>query len=128
VIGELAPASAECLRWRPGGRHSWRHLHEGGFDADRYGVTPLSETAARGFVLHWHYAGTWPSARQRYGLWEELPDGAGMRLVGAAVLSVPTNKRVLTNVFPNLVPYYESIELGRFVLIDEVPGNGDSAQ
>jgi hypothetical protein len=71
-----------------------------------------------------HYSGTYPAAAQRYGLLDVA--GKESRLVGVAVLSVPLQARVLTQVFPSLQPYAESLELGRLVLDDEVPANGES--
>lgn len=50
----------------------------------------------------------------------------GGTLVGVAVLSVPVRREVLTVPFPELVPFSESLELGRFVLADSVPANGES--
>ena len=84
---------------------------------------PISHTLALSSRLtkHWHYSGTYVASRLRYGLWERL--GA---LVGVAVLSVPVQAAVLTRPFPELMPYAESLELGRFVLADRVSGNGES--
>jgi hypothetical protein len=48
------------------------------------------------------------------------------RLVGVAVLGVPMHPRVLLVPFPGLVPYRESVELARLVLLDPVPGNAES--
>ncbi len=45
-------------------------------------------------------------------------------LQGVAVFSHPCNDRVLTSVFPGRPT--DSVELGRFVLLDEVPGNGET--
>lgn len=109
-----------CQRWR-GGQHSWRHRSEGGFDPAAYEVAPIDEDkAVKAFVVGHHYSASYPSAKLRYGLY-----GAG-ELVGVAVLSIPTNDKSLTNVFPGLVANYESTELGRFVLLDEVPANAES--
>jgi hypothetical protein len=127
------PESSWCQRWA-GGRHSWRHLSEGGFDAAAYEVVPIDEAVARRFVTQHHYAGSYPAARQAYGLVtrdEHVAGGRpdlvdGLPLVGVAVLSVPMRAAVLTNVFPALEPYVESLELGRFVLADQVPANGES--
>jgi len=113
------PASDWCQRWQAG-RHSFRHLSEGGFDRRRYDVDVVGEGQAKAFVEGHHYSGSYPAARLRYGLWEHSA------LVGVAVLSVPVNGDVLTSAFPRLVPYQESIELGRFVLIDQVPANAES--
>ena len=112
-------ASPWCQRWS-GRRHSWRHRSEGGFDPDGYQVTAIDEPAAKGFVLEHHYSASYPAASWRFGLHH------GDDLVGVAVLSVPTSSGVLTNVFPDLVPYREALELGRFVLRDEVPANAES--
>src|SRR5438552_2785809 len=84
-----------------------------------YDVTELSEdTAAKAFVREQHYSGSYPAARWRFGLFRR-----GV-LQGVAVFSHPCNDRVLTSVFPGRAT--DSVELGRFVLLDEVPGNGES--
>lgn len=116
---EVSPASDWCQRWRDG-RHHWRHRTEGGFDSRRYEVAALGERTARAFVEANHYSGSYPAARLRYGIYR-----AG-NLQGVAVLSVPVQRAVLARPFPHLEPYYESLELGRFVLADEVPANGES--
>lgn len=114
------PAQPVCQRWTERA-HSWRHLSEGGFDRSRYDVAAIaSDAVAKRFVTGHHYSGTYPSARQRYGLYER---GA---LVGVAVLSVPSNTLALTNTFPSLRPFAESLELGRLVLVDAVPANAES--
>jgi len=43
-----------------------------------------------------------------------------------AVLSIPVRKEVLTLPFPDLVPFHESLELGRLVLADRAPANSES--
>lgn len=83
-----------------------------------YDVDQLDESAAKAFVVGHHYSGSYPAARERFGLWRRG------ELVGVAVFSHPSNDRVLTNVFGGTAR--ESIELGRFVLLDEVPGNGET--
>lgn len=83
-----------------------------------YDVAPVGELDAKGFVLTHHYAGTYPAARFRFGLFER---GS---LVGVAVFSHPVNNRTLTNVFGGEAT--ETTELGRFVLLDQVPGNGET--
>jgi hypothetical protein len=49
-----------------------------------------------------------------------------VRSVGVLVLGVPMQRSVLTGPFPTLVPYEESLELSRLVLLDEVPANAES--
>ena len=46
------------------------------------------------------------------------------QLVGVAVFSMPMSSKVLTNIFPCDV--LEAVELGRFVLLDNVPSNAES--
>ncbi|MDX2011999.1 MAG: hypothetical protein SFW67_17535 [Myxococcaceae bacterium] len=84
-----------------------------------YGVVELpGDAEAKAFVLAHHYSATYPAARFRFGL---VRDEA---LVGVAVFSHPCNDAVLTSVFEG--PALESVELGRFVLLDDVPGNGET--
>lgn len=116
---EAVPSSEWCQRWT-GGRHTWRHRHQGGFDADRYHVTPIAESLARRYVIDNHYSASYPAAVKRWGLWE------GHQLVGVAVLGVPMSTAALTNVFPGCAPFHESLELSRFVLADRVPANGET--
>lgn len=77
------------------------------------------DSTAREFVEFHHYSGTYPAARVRVGLYRLS------ELVGVAVFSHPCNNRVLTNVFPTLEAR-DAVELGRFVLLDRVPGNGET--
>lgn len=117
----LTPDCGLCLRWTDR-RHSWRHRSEGGFDRTRYEVAPiLDDATARAYCERNHYTASYPAARLRYGLYER-----GGALAGVAVLAVPARAAVLTAVFPHLVPYRESLELGRLVLADRVPANAES--
>lgn len=108
-----------CQRWNAG-QHSWRHRSDGGFDRARYEVAAIDRATAKRFVIGHHYSGSYPAGRIMFGLY------CAEALVGVAVLSTPVASKVLTSVFPGLVPSYESIELGRFVLLDAVPANGES--
>lgn len=127
------PSSPYCQRWT-GGRHSWRHVSEGGFDATLFDVRPIPEALARSIVASHHYAGTLPATRLSWGLLtrddrlidDSTPLSGGLGLVGVACLSVPMTASVLTNVFPQLEPFTESLELGRLVLTDPVPANAES--
>lgn len=105
-------------RWL-GGRESYRPSGE--VIAPReYDVALVEDDAtAKRFVLEHHYSGAYVAARERVGLYRRG------RLVGVAVVSVPMHAKVLTNVFPG-VSVDALGELGRFVLVDEVPGNGES--
>lgn len=82
-------------------------------------VETMSDNLASEFVETHHYSGTFPSARYRFCLYHRS------ELVGMAVYSHPSQDKVLTNVFPHL-PVDLLVELGRFVLLESVPGNGES--
>lgn len=83
-----------------------------------YEVALLPEREAKFFVEQHHYAGSMPAARWCFGLYW------GPFLVGVAVFSYPVNDLVITSVLPGTA--IESVELGRLVLLDSVPGNGES--
>lgn len=118
--GELFPISDYTQRWQQR-QQSWRHPDEGGFNAKLYDVAPIKEDkAASNFITAHHYSGSCPAMVFRFGVYE-----LG-QLVGVAVLSVPTQVKVLTTPFPQLAPYKESLELGRFVLLDRIPSNAET--
>lgn len=106
-----------CQRWRDR-RDSYRPAGETIRTADYEVVEIPDDRTAKRFVLEHHYSGTYPSARFRFGLYR------GLELAGVAVFSVPCNDRVLTSVFP--VEAAAATELGRFVLLDDVAGNGET--
>lgn len=82
-----------------------------------YEVAAIPEKDAKDFVVTHHYSASYPAARFRFGLHRH---GA---LVGVAVFSVPMGWGVLKQL-PG--PHETQSELGRFVLLDEVPGNGET--
>lgn len=85
----------------------------------RYDVVELpDDRTAKVFVEQHHYSGTYPAARFRFGLFR------GADLAGVAVFSHPCRDEVLTSVFPGRA--LDSVELGRFVLLDDVEGNGET--
>lgn len=101
-------------RYRPAGEP---------IDTRRYGVDVIEEALAKSFVLRHHYSGSMPSTRVSIGLFES--GGCSLaQLVGVAVFSVP-----VTNFsFPKHLglPAPQGVDLGRFVLLDTVAGNGES--
>ena len=76
------------------------------------------DTTARQFITQHHYSHTYPAARFRAGLYRHG------ELAGVAVFSHPCSNAVLTNVFD--APVLTTVELGRFVLLDSVAGNGET--
>lgn len=105
-----------CQRWN-GGRDTYRPAGETIATA-RYEVAAIdSDRVAKRFVLEHHYSGSYPAARFRFGIYR-----AG-ELQGVAVFSVPAQPRCL-----DALPCERevAVELGRFVLIDDVPANGET--
>lgn len=103
-------------------REAWRPAGEL-IDPTAYFVEPLDERRAKTFVETNHYSRSYPAARFRVGLFERRPFFEA-ELVGVAVFSVPMQKQVVPRwlgVEPNA-----GVERGRFVLLDRVPGNGET--
>jgi hypothetical protein len=100
-------------------RQAWRPAGEV-IDTMKYFVEPIGDdTTAKRFVLEHHYAASYPAARFRYGLFHVV-DG----LVGVAVYSQPWQHVLAAAGIP--FDAGETLELSRFVLLDEVPANGES--
>lgn len=110
-----------CQRWterraryRPSGER---------IDPSRYGVDLVADGEARRFTERHHYSGSWPAVRLSVGLYRSrrwiTPE-----LVGVAAFSVGVQPRALPRWTG--VGAAEGVELGRFVLVDDVPGNGES--
>ncbi|WP_051853036.1 Mom family adenine methylcarbamoylation protein [Streptomyces aureocirculatus] len=122
-------ADVWCQRWN----HrlpTWRRLRDGGFDPEAHRVVRIPEAPAKRFTVAHHYSASWPVVRLAYGIQRvDQPPGPGEpeggRLVGVLALGVPMNTAVL-NVFPDLVPLQESLELSRMCLLDSVASNGES--
>jgi len=112
-LAEINPASDTGQRWWHG-QHSWVRRSEGGFNPDLYEVHPINDKIAKSYVKRMHYSGSYVAASRRYGMFIHTEDGPD--LVGVAVFAIPAQVKVLTNVFPELRPYVESLELARFVL------------
>lgn len=89
-----------------------------------YEVVELhSDAVCREFVEKHHYSRSYPAARRRFGLYR------GNVLCGIAVFSVAFH-HVMAASFSALLPpdvvRQRTVELGRLVLLDEVPANGES--
>ncbi len=100
---------------------SYRHADEP-IDPSRYGVEVIySDKLAKKFVVDHHYSASFPAARCRVGLYRSTPFRVP-ELVGVAVFSVPMSNAALQKHCGTT----EAVELGRFVLLDSVPGNGET--
>lgn len=104
-------------RWKMG-RASYRVPEEVIRTRDYEVVTMATEREVRELIATHHYLRTLPPLRFRFGLYRHDA------LVGAAVFTYPVNDRTITNVFG--CPAIEGVELGRLILLDDVPGNGES--
>ena len=91
-------------------------------DPKEYEVVALYRHAeARAFVEQHHYSGSCPSVIRCFAL---LHGRVFQRLVGVALFSRPVADSVLTTWFPGSAN--ESLELGRFVLLDSVLSNAET--
>lgn len=109
-----------CQRWRCR-RDTYRPAGEP-IDPSRYGVEPIErEGVAKAFVVAHHYEGSFPAARVRVGLYRSQRFHTA-ELVGVAVFSVPAQ--------PASIPRWTGTDagvcLGRLVLLDDVPANGET--
>lgn len=117
------PFPFACQRWRD--RRGTYRPPDDVIRTHDYEIAPISLTSAKSFVAQHHYLGSsYPACRFRYGLFLRYALFPEDQLVGVAVFSMPMSHRVLTNIFPGDVR--ESVELGRFVLLDSVPANAES--
>jgi hypothetical protein len=103
----------------------WRHRRESYRPAGEPIVTKeyeISETRSdrlvRPFVEMHHYLQSCPPARFRFCLYR------GEELVGVAVFAHPTKDLTITGTFGCSAT--DGVELSRLVLLDTVPGNGES--
>lgn len=105
-----------CQRWRQR-RDAYRPAGEV-IDPQRYDVVTLQRADAKAFVLAHHYAASFPAARFCVGLFRSG------ELVGVFALSHPASEAALDVLLPEGGD--GRAELGRLVLRDDVPANGES--
>lgn len=107
-----------CQRWREH-RDSYRPAGEP-IRTREYEIAEIpDDNTARAFIERHHYSASFPAARARYGLYRRG------ELVGVSVLSQPASEAVLDKALPFAIGHGRA-ELGRFVLLDNVPSNGES--
>lgn len=112
-----------CQRWRDR-RAQFRPAGEC-FNPSRAEAVVVDEMTAKAFVTTHHYSGTYPAARLRAALFWKPHAFAAEILAGVAVFSVPMNERTVPRYFEDLGPA-AGVELGRLVLLDDVPANAES--
>lgn len=84
-----------------------------------YDVAPIAGRAARAFVQQHHYAGTCSPTAHPFALYRRGELG------GIAVFGPPASANAHRRFFPTLEAP-EAVTLGRFVLVDSIPGNAES--
>jgi hypothetical protein len=114
--------TTHCQRWNSG-RARYRPAGEI-FDASRASVQTIDEASAKAFTIQHHYAHSFPAARYRAGLFVR-DRFLREQLAGVAVFSVPMSQGVIPHHFLGLEPN-RGTELGRLVLLDSIPANGES--
>jgi hypothetical protein len=104
-------------RWRSG-RANYRPAGEP-IQTRLYEVVEFARKCGpvKDFVLAHHCSGSVPAARRQFGLCR-----AG-QVVGAAIFSVPARAEALSAI---PAPPAECLDLGRLVLLDDVPANGET--
>jgi hypothetical protein len=113
----LTTAAPPAMRWKMG-RNFWRRDRDEGFRPADYAVDVIRYGAARAFVVENHYSHSMPVTIESIGLFH------GLDLVGVATFSIPINNSVVPRYTGQ--PADAGAELGRFVLLDSVPYNGES--
>ena len=94
------------------------------FDPRAFGVEVIREREARPFVEAHHYSASYPAARLAVGLMRAREGWFEPDLVGVAVFSVPAQPQAIRAHLG--VEPAQGVELGRFVLLDEVASNAET--
>ena len=79
---------------------------------------------AKPFVEAHHYSGSFPATRLSCGLFRNGAGGTS-ELVGVCSFAVPMNNASIP-LHTGLSDHLSAVDLGRLVLLDDVPGNGES--
>lgn len=94
-------------------------------DPRRYSVEQLSDARAREFIARHHYLATFPAAKHCVGLFGPRSGAHRAPLVGVAIFAIPTTDAVITK--HTGMTASQGTTLARFILLDEVPANGETA-
>ena len=120
--GTLPLDFSQCQRWR-NGCERWRPAGEL-FNPRYASVQRIDTTTAKAFVQEHHYSHSFPASRVNAGLFVKKPFQKEI-LAGCATFSVPMTQAVVPALLDGLQPSL-GVELGRFVLLDEVEANGET--
>lgn len=122
VSAPAYPCLPLCQRWR-NGRDRYKPTGAT-INPDRYQVQLIAWQDGRAFIEAHHYSRSMPATRLTVGLVHKLSRLHHETLAGVACFSVPMSQSVIPK-YTGLAPD-QGVELGRFVLLDEVPANGES--
>ena len=104
------------------GRTAFRRQDEE-IDPGQYEVEPLQgDRQAKAFIREHHYSGSFPASICNVGLFRHAPLRAPA-LVGVATFSVPVQPKAAKRYGAEGTTF---CDLGRLVLLDDVPGNGET--
>lgn len=117
---QLSLFDAVAMRWNKG-RSIYRPSREH-IDTAQFYVERVDEKAAREFVVTHHYSRSFPAAIASFGLFQRTGQHE-TRLSGVAVFSVSMQPKAADAYGACGEPF---CELGRFVLLDDVAGNGET--
>lgn len=121
--GPAPPAMSRSQRWRDR-RDSFVPNAEP-FHRSDYAADVINDRLAKKFCVEHHYSGSYPATRLAVGMFRNGAAGRS-ELVGVAAFSVPQNNAVITR-WTQLADPSAGVELGRFVILDDVPGNAESS-
>ncbi|BAI96664.1 hypothetical protein Sj15T_09690 [Sphingobium sp. TA15] len=109
-------------RWRE--RRALYVDNQSVIDTSRYAVDGVSSRMARHFIATHHYLPNFPAAIFSAGLFGPGRGGTS-QLAGVAVFAVPSTNAVITR-HTGLSDPAAGTTLARFLLLDEIAGNGES--
>lgn len=112
-----------CQRWR---NHRSQYRPSGepiDIDGGGYHARIIPKVVAKDFVSEHHYSGSYVASRVSVGLIRDDEHG-DQELCGVAGFSVPMSQAVIPKWLK--CENNQGIDLGRFVLLDDVPANGET--
>lgn len=123
MIHELEKGTVVCQRWRTH-RSYYRPSGEPiDIDGGGYHASIIPKVVAKNFVEEHHYSGSYVASRLNVGLIRD-DNGGGHEVCGVAGYSVPMSQQVIPKWLK--CDNQQGIDLGRFVLLDDVPANGET--
>ena len=114
--------TSRAMRWRR--RQTMFKPGNTLIDPDHYRAAIITRHEAAQFIAAEHYLPTFPEAQLSVGYFRKTGPASPTELVGVCVFAVPSNNAVTTKY--TAMPARAGTTLARFILLDDVPGNGES--